>query len=163
MRSIRSSIIPLFLVLIAGCSSSSGGGPSDANAQSAQLVQLVNTPLAVTLDGGVTLPAPIVNVTVPAEPPRQVIGFDRSCIGTTGEQVTVYTVPPGKTFVLTDMYAYGGGIVLRKIGTTPAVIYEGVNPSVHLNSGYEIPSGGQLLHGGGAGCAYLSGYLIPSS
>jgi hypothetical protein len=96
---------------------------------------------------------------------KHAIGFDEVCLGSQGS-VPIYTVPTGKTFILTDVEitsTLGVGSILRQTGSTPKTIIQPQSSSLytsHFNSGYEFPGGSQVLYQTtGSGCAYISGYL----
>lgn len=169
-------LVVLMLGLLAGCGSGGGGSPSPVQAQTPQYVTVTNDPLRVELANG-TMPV-TVNVTVdPAllAQSKQVVGLNPVC-STSRSVETVYTVPQGKTFILTDLVgsgcasctgaAYVAGTISRRVGSTDSAVLainNGSAPSLHLTSGYDFGPGSQVLYSNTTNmCVSLSGYLTPA-
>lgn len=169
-------LVVLMLGLLAGCGSGGGGspsvdlGPTPVQAQTPQYVTVTNDPLRVDLANG-TIP-----VTVTVDPAlltqsKKVIGLDSVCSPVGGVVVTAYTVPQGKTFILTDVVGSPGvlsGTISRQVGSANSTVLDLTSSSLqdlHLVSGFDFGPGSQVLWlslGTRSLCVSLSGYLIPA-
>lgn len=97
-----------------------------------------------------------------SEAPKRIIGF-RGCSSSQGP-ATLFTVPSGKTFILTDVYINSSqGTIRKQIGEESTDVLDLVSNEAHFLSGFDFPPGSQVIWAGGFGvCASISGYLIPA-